>query len=452
MQTRVTLLGLFILINISSQAQRAKVQAAWRNLTDYEETLKEGRPELAYLTKANTSIDLALAHPDTKDQTKAHAYKMRISYAFFQYALNEENKKLEGTIGDKNERILTAYGNTSLDNFEAAISELNKIGDLDSKYIELVQKGLADGAGNLNEDDLKFALAAQQMKIESANIASGKYKAQQYGTAADFFYRTAVMNSVLYKTMDTSNFYNACVSASKAKDAKQIITYNKKMVEAKLSMPYNYDALYQAYLGTGDTTEAAEILKKGRQAFPDDAALLTEETNLFLEKGRQQDALVNLKQAIRREPANALYYFIIGNIYDNMANPRDKTTNKELERPVNFTELFKNAETNYQQAIDLNPSNKDYLYNALYNLGAMYNNYGGSLGNKAATAKGAEGIRQQKENEAQAQEFYKKAIPYLERAMIIKSDDRPTMTALRKLYIMIGQKEKAEELGRKLKN
>ena len=135
-----------------------------------------------------------------------------------------------------------------------------------------------------------------------------------------------------------------------------------------------------------------------------------------------------------------------------MANPRDKTTNKELERPVNFTELFKNAETNYQQAIDLNPSNKDYLYNALYNLGAMYNNYGGSLGNKAATAKGAEGIRQQKENEAQAQEFYKKAIPYLERAMIIKSDDRPTMTALRKLYIMIGQKEKAEELGRKLKN
>ncbi|NBQ47421.1 MAG: hypothetical protein EBU33_03070, partial [Sphingobacteriia bacterium] len=80
MQTRVTLLGLFILINISSQAQRAKVQAAWRNLTDYEETLKEGRPELAYLTKANTSIDLALAHPDTKDQTKAHAYKMRIAY------------------------------------------------------------------------------------------------------------------------------------------------------------------------------------------------------------------------------------------------------------------------------------------------------------------------------------------------------------------------------------
>lgn len=452
MQIRVTLIALVIFSSFTIDAQRAKVQAAWRNLSDYEETLKEGRPEQSYLTKANSVIDLALADPSTKDQTKTHAYKMRISYALFQYDLNQELKRLEGTIGDKNERILTAYGNTSLTNFEVAIAELNKIRDLDSKYIEMVQKGLADGTSNLNEDDLKFALAAQQMKIESANIASGKYKAQQYEVASDFFYRTAVMNSVLYKTMDTSNFYNACVSASKAKNPKQIIEYNKKMIEAKLSIPYNYESLYQAYLGTSDTVAAIDIMKKGRQAFPNDVALLTEETNLFLEKGRQQDALVNLKQALEREPNNALYWFITGNIYDNMANPRDKTTNKEMERPANFTELFQKAENNYQRAIDLNPSNKDYLYNALYNLGAMYNNYGGFLGNKATTAKGAEGIKQQKDNEAQAMVFYKKAIPYLERAMAIKSDDRPTMTALRKLYIMVGQKEKAEELGRKMKN
>ncbi len=260
------------------------------------------------------------------------------------------------------------------------------------------------------------------------------------------------MNSVLYKTMDTSNFYNACVSASKGKDQKQIIEYNKKMVEAKISQPYNYESLYNAYLNGGDTVSGAEALKKGRQAFPNDVALLTQETNLFLEKGRQQEALANLKQAVQREPNNALYYFITGNIYDNLANPRDKNTNKELERPSNFTELFQNAEVNYQRAIDLKPANKDYLYNALYNLGAMYNNYGGYLANKASTLKGPEGIKQQKENESQAQVYYKKAIPFLEQALNLKSDDRATMTALRKLYMMVGQKEKAEELGRKIKN
>jgi hypothetical protein len=444
---------IFICTFIASQvfAQRAKVQTAWRNLSDYEETLKEGHPDLSYLTKANESIDLALANEDTKSQAKTHAYKMRICYAVFQYNLSAENKRLEATIGDKNERLLAAYGNTSLTEIEKAISELNTIRDLDPKFIETIQKGLADGAGSLDDDELKFALAAQQMKIESANIASGKYRAQQYAPAADFFYRTAVMNSMLYKTIDTSNFYNACVSASKGKEQKQITEYNTKMIDAKLGLPYNYQALYQAYLSVGDSASAKSALTKGRSAFPNDAALLNEETNLFLASNKQQEALSNLKQALQREPNNPLYYFIIGNIYDNLANPRDKSTNKELPRPANFDELFKGAETNYLKAIELKGQNKEYLYNALYNLGAMYNNYGGSIAN-LPTAKGAEGMKMQKENEAKAMEYYKKAIPYLEQAFAIKSDDRPTMTALRKLYTLVGQKEKAEELGRMIKN
>ena len=145
---RLPAITAIVLLSCSSvDAQRAKVQTAWRNLSDYEETLKEGKPELSYLTKANEAIDMALANPDTKNQTKTHAYKMRISYAIFQYNLNQESKKLEGTVGDKNERILQAYGKTSLNEFSAATAELNTIKDLDSKYLETIQKGLAEGAG-----------------------------------------------------------------------------------------------------------------------------------------------------------------------------------------------------------------------------------------------------------------------------------------------------------------
>ena len=90
------------------------------------------------------------------------------------------------------------------------------------------------------------------------------------------------------------------------------------------------------------------------------------------------------------------------------------------------------------------------MYNALYNLGAMYNNYGGALANMTVP-KGPEGIKLQKENEAKALEFYNKAIPNLEKALAIKSDDRATMTALRKLYMLVGAKEKAEALGRTIR-
>jgi len=439
-----------LLIATSTFAQKGKVQTAWRGLSDYEETLRDGKPNIDYLTKANEAIDLALANEDTKKQAKTHAYKMRISYAQFQYKLDEEKKKLESTVTDKNERLMMAYGNIELKDFEVATEELIKIKDLDPKFLETIQTGLEKGVSALDEDELKFALAAQQMKMESGNIASGKYKAKKYEDAADYFYKTGVMNTILYKTMDTANFYNACIAATKSKNTEKVFEYNKKMVDAKIASPYNYEAIYTAQLAKGDSASAMESLRKGRTAFPDDIGLLTQETNLFLSKGKQQEALVNLKLSIDKDPKNSLFYFITGQIYENMANPKDKSSGKDLEKPKEFEELFKNAETNYLKAIDLSPSNKEYLYNSLYNLGAMYNNYGGYLANYKIE-KITDMAKRQKENEANAQVYYKKAIPFLEKALAIKTDDRSTMSALRKLYFLTSDNVKASEMDAKLK-
>jgi len=439
-----------LLIATSTFAQKGKVQTAWRGLSDYEETLRDGKPNIDYLTKANEAIDLALANEDTKKQAKTHAYKMRISYAQFQYKLDEEKKKLESTVTDKNERLMMAYGNIELKDFEVATEELIKIKDLDPKFLETIQTGLEKGVSALDEDELKFALAAQQMKMESGNIASGKYKAKKYEDAADYFYKTGVMNTILYKTMDTANFYNACIAAAKSKNTEKVFEYNKKMVDAKIASPYNYEAIYTAQLAKGDSASAMESLRKGRTAFPDDIGLLTQETNLFLSKGKQQEALVNLKLSIDKDPKNSLFYFITGQIYENMANPKDKSSGKDLEKPKEFEELFKNAETNYLKAIDLSPSNKEYLYNSLYNLGAMYNNYGGYLANYKIE-KITDMAKRQKENEANAQVYYKKAIPFLEKALAIKTDDRSTMSALRKLYFLTSDNVKASEMDAKLK-
>lgn len=443
-------LSAFVFLTTTGIAQKGRVQAAWRALSDYEETLKDGKPNIAYLDKANEAIDAALANEDTKNQSKTHAYKLRISYARFQYNLDEEKKKLEATITDKNERLMAAYGNTSLAEFEIASEELNKIKDLDPKFLETIQEGLVKGVSALDEDELKFALAAQQMKMEAGNIASGKYKSKKYDEAADYFYKTGVINTILYKTKDTANFYNACIAASKAKNTGKILEYNKKMIDARIASPYNYEAIYNAHLAKGDSTEAMESLRKGRVVFPEDIGLLTQETNLYLAKGKQQEALNNLKLSVEKDPGNPLFYFITGQIYEDMANPKDKTTKKDLEKPANFDELFKNAETNYLKAIELKPSNKEYLYNSLYNLGAMYNNYGGYLANRKID-KITDLAKYQKENEAKAQEYYKKAIPYLEQALALKPDDRSTMAALRKLYLLTGNDAKAKDMSDRLK-
>ena len=446
---KLTILSL-ALVPLFGISQKSKVQTAWRSLNDYETSVKDGKPELAYLTKAKDAIDLALVNEETKNQGKTHAYKARISYAFYQYNLIQEKNKLKASNVDKNEIDIMAYGNTPLTDFENANEELNKIQDLDAKFMETIKDGLTKGTSMLGEDDLKFALMAQQMKMESGNIASGKYKAKKYDEAADYFYKTGFMNTMLFKIKDTANFFNACVSAGKSKNVAKILEYNKKMIDGKISSPYNYESMFNANISKGDSTAANEILRKGRVAFPSDMGLLNLETNQFLAKGKQQEALNNLKLASEKDPTNALFFLVTGNIYDNMANPKDKATGKELDTPANFDELFKNAETNYLKAIELKP-NSELLYNSLYNLGAMYNNYGGSLQNKASAMPAAEYSKKGKDLETKSQDNYKKAIPLLEQALGVKPDDKATMSALRKLYLLTGNEAKGKEMNEKMK-
>lgn len=449
---RVTTILSIALLPLIGLSQKAKVQTAWRALNDYTATEKDGKPDLVYLNKAKDAIDMALVHEDTKNQGKTHAYKARISYAFYHYYLNQELKKLEATVPDKNERAMLAYGNTPLADFENANQEIEKIKDLDPKFMETIMEGLTKGTAMLGEDDLKFAMVAQQMKMESANIAQGKYKAKKYDEAADYFYKTGFLNTMLYKTKDTANFYNACIAAGKAKNTSKILEYNKKMIDGKIASPYNYEAMYNAHLNKTppDTNAAMEILRKGRVAFPNDLSLMNKETDYFLAKGKQQEALNNLKASIEKDPKNPIFHLITGQIYDGMANPKDKATGKELPKPSDYETLIKNAEASYLKGIELNSTNKDYQYNLIFNLGALYNNYGGYYQNRQP-ATITEAGKIQKENDIKSQENFKKAIPLLEQALTIKPDDRPTMIALRKLYMFTKEDAKAREMNDKIK-
>jgi tetratricopeptide (TPR) repeat protein len=430
-------------------AQKSKVQAAWRHLSDYEETLRDGKPEASYLQKAKEAIDLALANEATAKQVRTHAYKLRISYNSYQLKLNEEIKRLEPTIQDKSERTFTAYGNVPLDEYQAASDQLKVIQQTDPKYFETIQQAVVKGNATLDEDDLKLATAVQQMKLEGGNIATGKYKAKKYEEAAEYFYRTAVLNTMLMKVVDTANFTNAVIAATKTKNPAKIIEFNNRMLENGVGTPANYEALYNAMTETGDTTGARTALQKGRTLFPDNINLLTIETNNHLAKGRSQQALENLKKALEKDPNNGFLTLFVGNLYDNLANPKDRN-GKEMEKPTNFEELFRNAESYYKKAVELNTNNKEYMYNSLFDIGAMYNNYGGYLSTRKAE-KITDLVEFQKKNDAAANEYFKKAIPYLEQSLQLKPGDIQSMKALRLLYLKTGDQAKANEMNEKIK-
>lgn len=451
MINKTIILSTGIFLGATAFAQKGKVQSAWRSLSDYESTLSD-KPDTSYLMKANRNIDLALADESTKNQAKTHAYKARIMYYVYQYNLKQETKNLEATVSDKNARAEAAYGNTPTKEFETACNSIETIKAVDSKYFKSILEIIKGGsAASASDDDLKLSSVAMQLKLESSNIAVGKYKVKQFDQAADFFYKSATLNLLLAEKIDTSGFYNACISAQKAKNTPKMIEYNKKMIDQNIATPYNYQTIYDAKLSVKDTAGALEYLALGRKAYPNDVYLMNKETEMFLQKGNQQKALENLQAAITKDSTNAQLHLVLGNVYDNLANPKG-VTGKDTTKPANYDELVMKAANHYKKAVDLRPSNQDSYFNALYNLGALYNNYGATLYNKAMEkATITQLAKSQKDIEAKSKEYYKLAIPYLEQALSVKPDDRSSMVALRKLYLLTGNEAKSKELTEKLK-
>lgn len=430
-------------------AQKNKVQNAWRALNDYEGTLKD-KPDVSYLLKAKENIDAAMLNEDTKNSAKTYAYQTRIMYDLYHYNLLQESKKLEATIADKNTRMEAAYGNTPTKEFEEANAALDKVQSLDPKYFENIMN-VAKGGEMPSDDDMKLSLAVAQIKLEASNIATGKYKVKQYEEAATYFYKSAYMNSMMTGKKDTASFYNACISAQKAKDYQKMFEYNKKMIDIRIATPYNYQVAYDAKLNLKDTAGALEYLKAGRKAFPNDVYLMNRETETYLQKGNQEQALKNLQLATEKDPNNAQLQLVLGNVYDNLANPKGKN-GKDTTKPADYDDLIAKAAERYQKAVDLKPESQDSYFNALYNLGALYNNYGGYLYTKSMEKSTLTDLaKKQKEYEAKSQEYYKKAIPYLEQALAIRPDDKASMYALRKLYYMTGNEAAGKAMADKIK-
>lgn len=441
---RILKILIVAILPFSVFAQKNKVQGAWRAMSDYESTLTES-PDASYLVKAKENIDLATNNEETKNQFKTYAYRCRIYVYLFSENLKAEEKKL-ASVADKNERMQTAYGNVSVTEFDEATKCLAKLKEIDSKKFDKIAKGETD-----SEEDGKLFTAISQILAYQANLATGKYKLKKFDEAADFFESLAITNMMMTGKKDTSNFYNACVCAQKAKNQIKMFDYNNKMIELGIASSYNYQTIYELKASQNDTTAAMEFLNKGRVQFPNDVYLMNKETEIFLQKGQQQKALTNLQMVIAKEPNNAFLQCAIGTVYDNLANPKGKS-GKDTIKPAEYENYITKAFEHYQKAVDLKSPNQDSYYNALYNLGALYHNYGITLYAKSMEkATITELAKKQKEIDAKSMDYYKKAIPFLEQALDVKPNDPTTMSALRTLYYKTGNEAKGKEMNDKIK-
>jgi tetratricopeptide (TPR) repeat protein len=402
----------------TATAQSAKIVNAKNYLREFGES-----KDIESLNKAKENIDLASAHPDTKEQAKTQTLKAQVYLTIFDNNLRLETEKL-ASMTDPNKRNLQAYQNTASAPLEDAYA-----GCLASKAL--------DTKGNYTAEVVNYIA---RIAIHYDNKAIADYNAKKYADALPSFEKVYQING----EKDTTSLANSAMVADRAAIYDKAKMYYQKMIDAKLGKGATYSSLVNVYLMMKDSVGAMEVLKKGRVMYPNDINLVITETNYFLKINNSKEALNNLNIAITAKPTDANLYLVRGNIYDNLANPKD-AAGKDMEKPKDYDNLMLSAENDYKKAIELKP---DY-YDALFNLGVLYNNKGVALNKKADTI--TDNAKYKEANDKATEEF-KKALPILEKALEVNPKDKNTMSALKMIYARTQQPEKVKEMAEKLKN
>lgn len=414
---KIVFLLLMTIPVFSGYSQRSKENNAVFYFKDYNTN-----KDTASLRKAKEYIDLASEHIDTKDKASVQVLKGQVYLAIYETNKRAEEEKLM-SIADPNKRTFASLQNTPTGELKIAHQAFVKGKELDVK-------------GNYTAE----VKALTNIGIYFDNTGRANFNGKKYQEALAAFESAYEISG----SADTTVLYFCATSAEMAKDYDKAKKYYQKMIETKQGQGNTYASLVTVYKMAKDTVGAMDVLKIGRAAFPNDINLVISETNYFLEIKKSREALSNLNIAIEAKPTDHNLYLVRGNIYDNLANPKDDKGN-DLEKPKDYAENLKLAEADYKKAIELKP---DY-FDALYNLGVLYNNQGVVL-NKLAD-KITDNKKYTAANE-KATEQFKNAMPVLERALELHPDEKNTMIALKQIYARLQLLDKLKAINEKLKN
>jgi predicted aspartyl protease len=141
--------------------------------------------------------------------------------------------------------------------------------------------------------------------------------------------------------------------------------------------------------------------------------------NYYLNTEKYDEAKNNLMLAIEKEPDNKQLHFSLGVVNEKLGNAEE-------------------AVKAYENAIYIDP---DY-FDAVYNLGAFYYNYGVEMNNEANE------IEDQKKYEKkrnEAKRFFFTSIPYLESAFLLDPSDKGCVQSLMQTYALLNENKKYQE-------
>lgn len=290
------------------------------------------RPRLSFNEKQMTNLKEGFAHAEkaslhdkTKDKPEAWAYK-----------------------------ALFASTIAFVDSLDAGNS---------AKYMKEAEDAIAKTEALDTKGVFKDDMLTAKLNVRNTLVVKGLsfYNTKDYNNAYDAFSEVVKRNP-----SDTSMYMNLGVIAKLAGKYTESITNFKKLIgfnvpEAK---DYYIEMINIASDNMKDTTTALNLVKEANTKFPDDAQLISIETDIYINRGDIENSQNFLSKLIAKDPNKAVYHFLMGDTYYKQAlkiqDERNKLDTKKSQKEVDaltikMTGLIDKALPLYKKAIELDP-------------------------------------------------------------------------------------------------
>ncbi|MBV1923476.1 MAG: tetratricopeptide repeat protein [Flavobacteriaceae bacterium] len=367
--------------------------------------------------------------------------------------LKQVEGQLSGIDNELKAQYFVALGNLKLANAGKSSDKLKEAGDAYQEALKVNPNGKSASAANDGINNLR---------VSAEENAKSSYSAKNYKDAAKSYYTVYE-----YDKNDTIYLYNASICSSLAKDNDLSLLYYKKLIDI------GYTGMAEEFVATnknsGEVTpfktkeERNLAVKAGEYIKPEvrnskslQGDIFRNLTAVYIDLGENDKAITLLNKLIAESPndfdllniASSMYYKL--GDFDNF----NKMTKKLIELRPNDENLYFNlGVTNskngnkeealkyYSKAIEINPNYSAALINKaqiiLEGETVIIEEMNG-LGTSSADYDRYDALKEKKN------ELYREAIPFLEKASDLRSDDVELARTLKNIYELLGMDDKAK--------
>ena len=383
-----------IMIGSASFAQESNVLSAWEYMNVYNSEKKNGNIGVAVenLIKAKQSIDAAAENEKTIGKSKTWKRRVEVYVALIMEP-NEAINPFRANLLDETYKSILKARSVEI-NEKTSKPKIFEEPDLNAKALFLC--------------DTLFRAGSQ------------RFISQDFDNAELFFEKRFSLLKDFGKT-DTVSLNNMFLSAYRAKKNDRAIELGNQLMALGFGDANLYGTMARIYQEKGDGAKGLALIQDARKKYPMNTEFITEELNYYLQAGDNQNAVRILDEAIAafkddKEMLKALY-FNSGVIFGQLG---DKAKSKEY----------------YEKALETDPN----YFGAL-------NNYAGFVLEEAneiikeANNLPLNKVKEFNELKAKANDKYKEAAGYLERAYAIQPSAKMKTTLL-EIFTRLQDEEK----------